>query len=123
MSCPYYVMGESRPQLVVPYTLTNNDLKWGTANLATGEDFFAILREAFDLLYEEGREKPKMMNVGMHMRLLGPPGPSVGSCALPRLRVGQTGRLDLQARGHRPGTGLRNILARSPRDAPQNRAH
>ena len=75
---PYYVMGESRPQLVVPYTLTNNDLKWGTANLATGEDFFAILREAFDLLYEEGREKPKMMNVGMHMRLLGHPGRASG---------------------------------------------
>jgi allantoinase len=71
-------MGESRPQLVVPYTLTNNDLKWGTANLATGEDFFAILREAFDLLYEEGREKPKMMNVGMHMRLLGHTGRASG---------------------------------------------
>jgi allantoinase len=60
------------------YRLTNNDLRWGTANLATGEDFFAILREAFDLLYEEGREKPKMMNVGMHMRLLGHPGRASG---------------------------------------------
>jgi allantoinase len=75
---PYYVMGESRPQLVVPYTLTNNDVKWASGNLASGEDFFTILREAFDLLYEEGREQPKMMNVGMHMRLLGHPGRASG---------------------------------------------
>lgn len=76
---PYYVIGEGGgPQLVVPYTLTNNDLKWGTANLASGEDFFTILREAFDFLYEEGREAPKMMNVGMHMRLLGHPGRASG---------------------------------------------
>ncbi|MCW6511256.1 allantoinase PuuE [Lichenifustis flavocetrariae] len=75
---PYYVMAEGRPQLVVPYTLTNNDLKWGTGNLGSGEDFFVILREAFDLLYEEGRTAPKMMNVGMHMRLLGHPGRASG---------------------------------------------
>jgi allantoinase len=64
--------------LVVPYALTNNDLKWGTANLGSGEDFFTILREAFDFLYEEGREAPKMMNVGMHMRLLGHPSRTSG---------------------------------------------
>jgi putative urate catabolism protein len=75
---PYYVAAEGRPHLVVPYTLTNNDLKWGTANLGSGEDFFTILREAFDFLYEEGRDAPKMMNVGMHMRLLGHPSRASG---------------------------------------------
>ena len=75
---PYYVIAEGRPHLVVPYTVTNNDLKWGTANLGSGEDFFTILREAFDFLYEEGREAPKMMNVGMHMRLLGHPSRASG---------------------------------------------
>jgi allantoinase len=40
--------------------------------------FLRILREAFDVLYEEGREKPKMMNVGIHMRLLGHPGRASG---------------------------------------------
>jgi allantoinase len=75
---PYYVMAEGRPQLVVPYTLTNNDLKWGTGNFGTGEDFFVYLRESFDLLYEEGATAPKMMNVGMHMRLLGHPGRASG---------------------------------------------
>src|ERR1700722_20669435 len=43
-----------------------------------GEDFFTILREAFDFLYEEGREAPKMMNVGMHLRLLGHPSRASG---------------------------------------------
>lgn len=75
---PYYVQAEGHPHLVVPYTLTNNDLKWGTGNIGSGEDFFVILREAFDMLYHEGRTAPKMMNVGMHMRLLGHPGRASG---------------------------------------------
>ncbi|MDQ0393982.1 allantoinase PuuE [Labrys monachus] len=75
---PYYVLAEGKPQLVVPYTLTNNDVKWGTANFGTGEDFFTYLRESFDVLYDEGRTAPKMMNVGMHMRLLGHPGRASG---------------------------------------------
>jgi putative urate catabolism protein len=75
---PYYVMAEGRPQLVVPYTLTNNDLKWGTGNLGTGEDFFMALKESFDMLYEEGRTAPKMMSVGLHMRLVGHPGRASG---------------------------------------------
>ncbi len=75
---PYYVQAEGRPHLVVPYTLTNNDLKCGTGNIGSGEDFFVILREAFDMLYDEGHAAPKMMNVGMHMRLLGHPGRASG---------------------------------------------
>ena len=75
---PYYVLAEGQPHLVVPYTLTTNDVKWGTANIGTGEDFFVLLRESFDMLYEEGRTAPKMMSVGMHMRLLGHPGRASG---------------------------------------------
>lgn len=75
---PFYVMAEGRPQLVVPYTLTNNDLKWGTGNLGTGEDFFLALKESFDMLYDEGRTAPKMMSVGLHMRLVGHPGRASG---------------------------------------------
>lgn len=75
---PYYVIAEGLPQLVIPYTLTNNDLKWGTGNFGTGEDFFVYLRESFDVLYDEGRYAPKMMNVGMHMRLIGHPGRASG---------------------------------------------
>lgn len=75
---PYYVTTGTRPQLVVPYTLTNNDLKWSTGNLGTGDDFFVSLRESFDMLYAEGRTAPKMMSIGMHMRLLGHPGRASG---------------------------------------------
>jgi allantoinase len=75
---PYYVMGDSGPHLVVPYTLTNNDTKWAVGNIATGEDFFAYLKDSFDLLYAEGATSPKMMNVGMHLRLLGHPGRASG---------------------------------------------
>ncbi len=75
---PFWVMAEGRPQLVVPYTLTNNDLKWGTGNLGTGEDFFIALKESFDMLYEEGLTAPKMMSVGLHMRLVGHPGRASG---------------------------------------------
>jgi allantoinase len=72
------VIAEGRPQLVIPYTLTNNDVKWPATNLATGEDFLTMLREAFDFLCEEGRQTPKMMSVGMHMRILGHPSRASG---------------------------------------------
>ncbi|MBZ9799873.1 allantoinase PuuE [Mesorhizobium sp. ES1-4] len=75
---PYYVTTGGRPHLVIPYTLTNNDVKFGSSNFGTGEDFFVYLKESFDVLYEEGRTAPKMMNVGMHMRLLGHPGRASG---------------------------------------------
>ena len=75
---PYYVMGDRGPHLVVPYTLVNNDTKWAVGNVATGEDFFGYLRDSFDLLYAEGATAPKMMNVGMHLRLLGHPGRASG---------------------------------------------
>jgi allantoinase len=75
---PYYVVHEKRPHLVIPYTLTNNDMKWGNGTFGTGEDFFVYLRDSFDVLYNEGRTCAKMMNVGMHMRLLGHPGRAAG---------------------------------------------
>ena len=75
---PYYVATPKGPHLVIPYTLVNNDVKWANGNVATGEDFFVQLRENFDVLYAEGRTSPKMMNVGMHMRLLGHPGRASG---------------------------------------------
>ncbi len=72
---PYWVEVSGKPHLVVPYTLDNNDMKFGTAQgFNTGEDFFAYLRDAFDVLYAEGAEHPKMMSVGLHMRLAGRPG-------------------------------------------------
>ena len=63
------------PHLVVPYTLDANDMRFATPQgFNTAEHFFAYLRDTFDVLYAEGAERPKMMSVGMHCRLLGRPG-------------------------------------------------
>ena len=67
--------GETVPHLVVPYALDTNDMRFATAQgFNTGNDFFQYLRDAFDVLYAEGDEAPKMLSVGMHCRLLGRPG-------------------------------------------------
>jgi len=64
-----------RWQLVIPYTLDANDMRFATAQgFNTAEHFFTYLRDSFDVLYAEGEETPKMMSIGMHCRLLGRPG-------------------------------------------------
>ena len=71
---PYRVRVGDKPHLVIPYSLATNDVKFGRGVFGPGEDFFAYLRDSFDLLYEEGAEHPKMMSIGLHMRLTGHPG-------------------------------------------------
>jgi allantoinase len=59
-------------QLIVPYTLDANDMRFASPQgFNTADHFFTYLRDAFDCLYEEGAERPKMMSIGMHARLLG----------------------------------------------------
>jgi allantoinase len=72
---PYWEVVAGRPHLVVPYTLDNNDMKFATpAGFATGDEWLAHVRDAFDVLYAEGADQPKMMSVGLHLRLMGRPG-------------------------------------------------
>jgi len=71
--------GSLAPHLVVPYSLDTNDMRFVQAQgFNTGDHFFNYLRDAFDALYAEGDpqglDRPKMMSVGMHCRLLGKPG-------------------------------------------------
>ncbi len=71
------------PQLVLPYTLDSNDMRFGLPQgFSQGEDFFTYLRDAFDVLYAEGDpdglDRPKMLSIGMHCRLLGRPGRIAG---------------------------------------------
>ncbi len=71
--------GEVVPQLIVPYTLDSNDMRFSLPQgFAQADDFFTYLRDSFDALYAEGDpaglNRPKMMSVGMHCRLLGRPG-------------------------------------------------
>ncbi len=67
--------GALAPHLVVPYTLDCNDMRFALPQgFANGNAFFEYLRDSFDLLYAEGAERPAMMSIGMHCRLLGRPG-------------------------------------------------
>ncbi|NEX62563.1 allantoinase PuuE [Noviherbaspirillum galbum] len=71
--------GSEKPHLVVPYTLDTNDMRFATAQgFNTGEQFYQYLKDSFDVLYEEGDpnglDRPKMLSIGMHCRLLGRPG-------------------------------------------------
>ncbi|MBF0863866.1 MAG: allantoinase PuuE [Gluconobacter potus] len=73
---PYYDRTNGRAQLIVPYTLDANDMKFAALNGFTeGEQFFVYLRDAFDMLYHEGR---RMMSVGLHCRLAGKPARAMG---------------------------------------------
>jgi chitin deacetylase len=72
---PFWTNVSGKAHLVVPYTLDVNDMKFGTVQgFNTGDDWFAYARDAFDTLYEEGAETPKMMSIGLHLRLIGRPG-------------------------------------------------
>ena len=72
---PYWVRVEGKPHLVIPYTLDANDMKFSVApGFSSPSGFFEYLRDAFDVLYREGKTQPKMMSVGLHTRLAGRPG-------------------------------------------------
>jgi len=75
---PYYVEVGGRVHLVVPYSLTNNDMKYGRGGLSVPADYTAMHVEAFDFLYAEGATAPKMMSVGLHARLVGHPARAAG---------------------------------------------
>lgn len=69
---PYYVDGPDGPFLMVPYTLDANDMRFASPQgFNSGDQFFAYLRDSFDVLYAEGG---RMMSVGLHCRLVGRPG-------------------------------------------------
>ena len=57
----------------MPYSLSTNDLKFGRGTFATGDDFFTYCRDAFDFLYREGATQPRMLSIGLHMRIIGHP--------------------------------------------------
>ena len=71
---PYWELVGSQPQLIVPYTLDTNDMRFATPQgFNSGDQFFAYLRDAFDVLYAEGERAPKMLSIGLHCRLAGRP--------------------------------------------------
>ena len=72
---PYWEIRKKKKQLIIPYTLDNNDMRFvSNQGFNTGDHFFSYLKDSFDALYEEGKTNPKMMSVGLHCRLVGRPG-------------------------------------------------
>lgn len=73
---PYWYNKNGREQLVIPYTLDANDMRFATPQgFNSGDQFYTYLKDSFDALYEEGVDgRPKMMSIGLHCRLAGRPG-------------------------------------------------
>ena len=73
---PYWTQLDGCDQLIIPYTLDCNDMRFATPQgFNSGDQFFAYLKDSFDALYAEGEEGvPKMMSIGLHCRLIGRPG-------------------------------------------------
>jgi len=72
---PYWIVESGKPLLVVPYTADVNDHRFTTApGFDWGTPFFEYARDAFDVLYAEGEQTPKLMAIGLHSRLIGRPG-------------------------------------------------
>lgn len=71
---PYWELVDGKPQLIVPYTLDTNDMRFvAPQGFNSGEQFYAYLKDAFDVLYAEGVQRPKMLSVGLHCRIAGRP--------------------------------------------------
>jgi putative urate catabolism protein len=75
---PFWTKAAGKDHLIVPYSLETNDMRFASANMHTGDEFFAYLRDTFDTLYAEGEERPRMMSIGLHCRLAGRPGKIAG---------------------------------------------
>ena len=72
---PYWAVVEGKPQLIIPYTLDANDMRFAAVQgFNSGDQFFTYLKDSFDVLYAEGAATPRMMSVGLHCRLVCRPG-------------------------------------------------
>jgi len=72
---PYWDTTHTNPQLMIPYTLDANDMRFTTSQgFNSGDQFYTYLKDTFDVLYAEGATAPKMMSIGLHCRLAGRPG-------------------------------------------------
>ncbi len=70
---PYYEKVNGEPWLVIPYSLEVNDTRFWRGGMNRPSDFLETLKNTFDILYEEGKVTPKIMNVGLHCRIAGRP--------------------------------------------------
>ncbi|MDI1342767.1 MAG: polysaccharide deacetylase family protein [Pseudolabrys sp.] len=75
---PYWTEAAGAPYLVIPYSYETNDNRYDHNGFGTAEDFARYMIDCFDMLYEEGLDRPKIMSIGLHDRLVGRPSRAVG---------------------------------------------
>ena len=72
---PYFAQcKEGKRLLLIPYTPDVNDFHYFSNRFSNSDEFYGYLKDSFDVLYEEGAKRPKLMNVGLHARISGRPG-------------------------------------------------
>jgi peptidoglycan/xylan/chitin deacetylase (PgdA/CDA1 family) len=71
---PFWDAVDGRPIVVLPYAIDSNDMKMWTAPALTPEQWLAYAVETFDVLHAEGATQPRMMSLGVHLRIIGRPG-------------------------------------------------
>ena len=115
---PYVVSVLERPHVVLPYAFDTNDMRFtNNGGFVFGDDFARYCIDAFDRLYEEGRRAPRMMTVGLHLRIIGRPGRIGGLERFLAHAAAKPGvwfaRRDAIARAWRAGTGLPSWMPQS----------
>ena len=99
---PYWLEGPRGPQLMTPYTLDANDMRFATPQgFNSGDQFYAYLKDSFDTLYAEGDVAPKMMSIGLHCRLVGRPGRALALARFLDYALSPRSRLDSNPARHR----------------------
>jgi allantoinase len=72
---PYFVRcGKGRRLLLIPYTPDINDFHYFSNRFSNSDEFYGYMKDSFDVMYDEGTKHPKLMNVGLHVRISGRPG-------------------------------------------------
>ena len=100
---PYWLEGPRGPQLMIPYTLDANDMRFATPQgFNTGDQFYTYLKDSFDTLYAEGDVAPKMLTIGLHCRLVGRPGRALALMQFIDYALEPRSRLDSDPARHRP---------------------
>lgn len=108
--CPYVVETAGRSHVVLPYAFDTNDMRFGSGHFVFGEDFARYCADAFERLYAEGADAPRMMSIGLHLRVIGKAGRIAGLERLLDLIAARPGvwfaRKDEIAHAWRAGVGL-----------------
>lgn len=116
---PYVVEERGQPHVVLPYAFDTNDMRFhNRGGFVFGDDFARYCIDAFDRLYAEGGDEPRMMSVGLHLRIIGRPARIGGLERFLDHAASRPGvwfaRRDAIAHAWRAGVGLPPWTARQP---------